>query len=53
LLSVQIDDFHKEIIISKTEDQSMLDEQPGSVNFTTDSVGDQSSKCVEINPEYL
>jgi len=46
LLLVQIEDFHKEITISNTEDQLMLDEQQGSVNFTTDSVGDKLSKCV-------
>jgi len=45
-LSVQIDDFHKEITIPKTEDQSMLDDQQDSVNFNTDLVGNKSSNCV-------
>ncbi|KAF0762741.1 Uncharacterized protein FWK35_00005571, partial [Aphis craccivora] len=50
--SIQIDDFHKEITISKTDDQLMLNDQQDSVNFNTDSVGDKSINiddfCEEI-----
>jgi len=40
-----MDNFHKDIKISETEDQLMLDEQQVSINLDIDSVGDKSSKC--------